>query len=81
MANCKYWNVNYLTFQWFIIGLFCNTKNVNTHSKILVATSINEEPVLSKHVFISLTRAPQAGQNTPVAQYYSLTVWPLSGGG
>ena len=28
-----------------------------------------------------LTRAPQAGQNTPVAQKYSLTIWPLSGGG
>ena len=28
-----------------------------------------------------VTRAPQAEQNTPVAQKYSLTVWPLSGGG
>ena len=28
-----------------------------------------------------VTRAPQAGQNKPIAQQYSLTVWPLSGGG
>ena len=32
MAQCNYWNVNYITYQWFTIGLFifskC-TKNVN----------------------------------------------------
>ena len=22
MAQCNYWNVNYITFQWFTIGLF-----------------------------------------------------------
>ena len=29
MAQCNYWNVNYITFQWFTIGLFSKyTKNV-----------------------------------------------------
>ena len=30
--------------------------------------------------FQQTTRAPQAGQYTSVAQLYSLTAWPLSGG-
>ena len=37
--------------------------------------------ITSKASWRKLTRAPQAGQNAPVAQSYSLTVWPLSGGG
>ena len=28
--RCNYWNVNYITFQWFTIGLFSKyAKNVN----------------------------------------------------
>ena len=30
VAQFNYWNVNYITFQWFTIGLFSKyTKNVN----------------------------------------------------
>ena len=30
MAQCNYWKVNYITFQWFTVGLFSKyTKNVN----------------------------------------------------
>ena len=30
MAQCNYWNVNYIMFQWFTIGLFSKyNKNVN----------------------------------------------------
>ena len=32
VAQCKYWNGKYVTFQWFTIGLFCKyTKNVNIY--------------------------------------------------
>ena len=30
MAHCSYWNVNYVTFQWYTVGLLNKyTKNVN----------------------------------------------------
>ena len=30
MAQCNYWNVNYIAFQWLTIGFFSKyTKNVN----------------------------------------------------
>ena len=32
VAQCYYWNVNYITFQWFTIGLFSKfTNKVNIH--------------------------------------------------
>ena len=35
--HCDDWNVNYITFQWFTIGLFSKyTENVNTVDFVVV---------------------------------------------
>ena len=53
MVQCNYWNVNYIKFQWFTIGLFSKyTKNVNILkyiSKCLILKKLTPQKIPVKN--------------------------------
>ena len=49
MAQCSYWNVNFITFQWFTLGLFSKyTKKVNICTSKLFYFSFQSEGLVSR---------------------------------
>ena len=48
MTRCCYLNINYITFQWFTVGLCINTSRMYIQSTLVISTSVISNNRLSR---------------------------------